>query len=109
MSSVPINPGITWGRPRQASGGKGKWHLLLELRRNVSGEVLGGRWGQIPVGGLFAMALCGQALNDPDWDVQPTLVPYAWYGLSRPFPVPTTAWCLPCGESAIRQAGSTPA
>ena len=106
--SQPINPGITWGRARQ-SAGWGKWHLLVELRRNVSGQTLVGRWGQVPAGGLFALALCGQVVNDPAWEPQPELVPYTGWGMTSPFPVPKTPWCLPCVESSRRLAGSAPA
>lgn len=107
--SAPITPGTTWGRPVQPSGAKGKWHLLVEIRRNVSGVVITGRWAIVPVNGVFAMALCGQVLTDPVWDAQPPLVPYAGWGMPAPFPVPNRDWCLPCVEAAVRQAGSVPA
>ena len=104
MSSIV--PGQTWGRSRQASGGKGKWHLLADVRRNTSGRPITGRWGSIEAGAVFAVALCGIALADPVWDPQPALVPRSWWGTFAPFPVPRTAHCLPCAEAAIRDHAS---
>jgi hypothetical protein len=106
MSSIIL--GQTWGRARQDSGGKGKWHLLAEIRRNVSGQTIMGRWSSIAPGAVFAVALCGMALPDPEWDPQPALVPNVWWSWVTPFPTPKTAFCLPCAEAAIRQNASLP-
>lgn len=109
--SAPIIPGVTWGRSRQAAS-FGRWHLLAELRRNVSGAEITGRWGRVPAGGTFALAVCGQVVNDPSWEPQPPLEPYAGWGLTTPFPVPAKGkgdWCLPCVEAIIRQQASVPA
>ena len=106
---MKILPYDTWGRSQQASGGKGRWHLLVELRRNTSGGILGGRWGQVPANGLFGLAACGQVVNDPVADPAPLLHPYTWYKQNLPVAVPvggSTSWCLPCAEAKARQAGS---
>ena len=105
---ISITPGQTWGRSRRLSGGKGKWHIFAEVRRNISGQTIIGRWGQIDPGEVFAVALCGIALNDPEWDPQPVLVPNMWWGQNAPFPTPKTAFCLPCAEAAVRQNSSMP-
>lgn len=106
--SVPITPGITWGRARQ-SASWGRWHLLVELRRNTTNDVIVGRWGRVPVGGVFAIALCGQVANDPHWEPAPELGPYNGWGMPAPFAVPAKGdWCLPCVEASVRAASSTP-
>ena len=107
---MAILPGQTWGRSQRQAGGKGKWHLLAEIRQNTSPGDLVGRWGDIPAGATFGVAVCGMSVVEPIWTPAPKLKPYTSYRNSRTFTVPaaTNNWCLPCVEASLRSAGSRP-
>ena len=111
---MAIIPGQTWGRNQRQAGGKGKWHLLAEIRQNNSTGLLVGRWGDIPDGATFGVAICGMSVIDPIWTPAPKLKPYVsyhnFYHNGRAFPVPAASdnWCLPCVEAGLRSAGSRP-
>jgi len=108
MSSIIA--GQTWARSQRQSGGKGKWHLLEELRQSTSANELVGRWETISPGCVFGVATCGMYVIDPVWQPQPRLKPHLSYLFTQPFPVPAESknWCLPCVEARLRVLGSRP-
>jgi hypothetical protein len=106
--SSRIIPFVTWGRSRQAAGGKSKWHLLVDLRRYTGQTTHRGRWSKVAPGALFAATACGQALTEPEYGPLTNPKRIDWL---RPggLVVPGSGdACLPCAEVLARELDSVP-
>lgn len=106
---LSVTPFDSWVRSRTEASGRGKWHLVLDVRQLQ----VGAYQNQVSNPQLlsadrpFVTTPCGQAIGNPDLEQPTSLAQERWAYATIPTWIPNKGTvCVVCVEALIRHLHS---